>query len=72
MTYTVENINFNNLRFVFSFTPDEYADAAKEYAAKDKKGFLDAARSGGDLRRAVITEMPPRTGRKTPEDLPGR
>lgn len=57
MTYTVENINFNNLRFVFSFTPDEYADAAKEYAAKDKKGFLDAARSGGDLRRAVITEM---------------
>ena len=43
MTYTVENINFNNLRFVFSFTPDEYADAAKEYAAKDKKGFLCAA-----------------------------
>ena len=42
---------------MFSFTPDEYADAAKEYAAKDKKGFLDAARSGGDLRRAVITEM---------------
>ncbi len=57
MTYTVENINFNNLRFVFSFTADEYTEAAKEYAAKDKKGFLDAARAGGDLRRAVITEM---------------
>lgn len=57
MTYTVENINFNNLRFVFSFTAEEYTEAAKEYAAKDKKGFLDAARAGGDLRRAVITEM---------------
>ena len=57
MTYTVENINSNNLRFVFSFTAEEYAEAAKEYAAKNRKEFLDSARSGGDLRRAVITEM---------------
>lgn len=57
MTYTVENINSNNLRFVFRFTAEEYKEAAKEFADKNKKDFFDAARSQGSLHKAVITEM---------------
>ena len=40
MTYTLENIDPNHLRFVFQFSTEEFQQAAKEYAEKNQKEYL--------------------------------
>ena len=57
MTYTLENIDPNHLRFVFQFSTEEFQQAAKEYAEKNQKEYLDAIRSQGSFRKPVITEL---------------
>ena len=57
MTYTLEKMDDNNLRFLFRFSSEEYLEAQKEYAEKNKKQYLEAIRSQGSFRRPVITEL---------------